>query len=294
MQAADDIIFESRDVEIFNIPDIKTKLDTLQNYFFPRLQRFLDIALLLVREVYEVDPLEKYTIVYRPSHRKNSKANWDADNVHIGIAGRRKIGRELNIKKADGSSYALHPSYLLLRIMPTGQMFVELSPFYLLGNENYIRCVKRFLIKNYYAFSILLNAGKIYYEDEDTFSSISSKLKGKYGFISYFTSWFKDEYPFKLSSTKHYFPINNQASINDLAQSFIFMFPILDACYDIAEGKTPIFKTHFSKLKAWMANAENQEHKEVERDETIPQLPELDSYRFVRAGLWYQVLMKDN
>ena len=51
MQNTDDIIFESRDVEIFNIPDTKTKLDTLQNYFFPRLQRLLDIALLLVRDI---------------------------------------------------------------------------------------------------------------------------------------------------------------------------------------------------------------------------------------------------
>lgn len=54
MQITDDIIFESRDVEIFNIPDTKTKLNTLQNYFFPRLQRLLDMALLLVREIYKL------------------------------------------------------------------------------------------------------------------------------------------------------------------------------------------------------------------------------------------------
>lgn len=42
MQTTDDIIFESRDVEIFNIPDTKTKLNTLQNYFFPRLQRLFE------------------------------------------------------------------------------------------------------------------------------------------------------------------------------------------------------------------------------------------------------------
>ena len=294
MQTVDDIIFESRDVEIFNIPDTKTKLNTLQNYFFPRLQRLLDMALLLVKEIYKIDPLEKYTFVYRPSHRKNSKANWDTYNVHIGIAGRRKLGRELKIKKADGSSYALHPSYLLLRIMPTGEMFIELSPFYLLVNEDYIRCVKRFLAKNYRVFSILLDAGKIYYEDEDPFSSVATKLKGKYGFKSYFSSWFRDEHPFKLSSAKHYFPINNQSAINDLVKSFVFMFPILNACYDIAEGTTPVFSNHFDNLKSWSIKSKDQEHGEVRRNETIPQLPELDSYKFVRAGLWYQVLMKDN
>ena len=59
MQTTDDIIFESRDIEIFNIPDTKTKLNTLQNYFFPRLQRLLDVALLLIKEVYKIDPLER-------------------------------------------------------------------------------------------------------------------------------------------------------------------------------------------------------------------------------------------
>jgi hypothetical protein len=36
-----EVIFEERDTQIFNIPDTKTKLSTLQNYFFPRLETLL-------------------------------------------------------------------------------------------------------------------------------------------------------------------------------------------------------------------------------------------------------------
>ena len=110
MQTTDDIIFESRDIEIFNIPDTKTKLNTLQNYFFPRLQRLLDVALLLIKEVYKIDPLERYTFVYRPSHRKDAKVNADYSEVYIGIGGRRNTKRQLKIKRPDGKAYSFHPS----------------------------------------------------------------------------------------------------------------------------------------------------------------------------------------
>jgi hypothetical protein len=36
-----DIRFEVKDAEIFRIPDTKNRLDTLQHYFFPRLEALL-------------------------------------------------------------------------------------------------------------------------------------------------------------------------------------------------------------------------------------------------------------
>ena len=60
MNTTEALIFESRDTEIFSIPDTKTKLNTLQNYFFPRLKRLLDEALLQVKEAYQIDPFERY------------------------------------------------------------------------------------------------------------------------------------------------------------------------------------------------------------------------------------------
>ena len=265
MQTMDDIIFESRDIEIFNIPDTKTKLNTLQNYFFPRLQRLLDVALLLIKEVYKIDPLERYTFVYRPSHRKDAKVNADYSEVYIGIGGRRNTKRQLKIKRPDGKAYSFHPSMLYFKVTPTGELSVELWPFSH-QSPTYIREIKRYLIENYETFLVILNAGKISYEDGDSFVSIVSRLN--------------DQHVFWLSSANHYFPIENQAAIHNLALSFAILFPVLDTCYDIAEGNTPIFTNHFDNLKTWLINIEDQEENEVEHNKTIPQIPELDRGAF--------------
>lgn len=280
MQTTDDIIFESRDVEIFNIPDIKTKLNTLQNYFFPRLQRLMDTALLFVREVYNIDPLEKYSFIYRPSHRKDAKVNADYNEVFIGISGRRDAKRQLKVVRPDGTNYAFHPSSLCFKVLPTGEMYVEFQPFGHYVDVGYIERVKEFLTENYNTFSIFMNNGKLSYEGGDDFDPVINRLK--------------DEHGFRLLSGNMYFPIENQSAIFDLIVSFALLFPVLDACHDIAEGTVPTFITHFDNFKAWMANSEENEQEDIGPNETVTQPPELDSYRFVRARLWYQVLMKDN
>lgn len=51
-----DIVFEERDTQIFNITDVKTKLSTLQNYFFPRLEILLRYTLNIISDVYRINP----------------------------------------------------------------------------------------------------------------------------------------------------------------------------------------------------------------------------------------------
>lgn len=128
MHSTDELIFESRDIEIFTIPDTKTKLNTLQNYFFPRLQRLIDMALGLVGEIYKIDPFEKYSFVYRPSHRKDAKFNADYNEVYIGIASRRNPNSSLKISKPDG-------------VLPTGDIYVEFLPFRYSVDSVYIKTV---------------------------------------------------------------------------------------------------------------------------------------------------------
>lgn len=173
-----------------------------------------------------------------------------------------------------------HPSYLYFKVLPTGEIYVELRPFNHYVDDAYVFSVKHFLTENYNLFSVIMNNGKFYYEGGDDFDPVIDRLR--------------DEGDFSLFSANHYFPIENQAAIHDLILSFALLFPVLDACYDIAEGTTPMFTSHFNNFKTWMATIGEYEHEVIEQDETMPQLPELDSYKFVRAGLWYQVLMKDN
>jgi hypothetical protein len=83
-----DIRFEAKDVEIFSIPDTKTRLDTLQNYFFLRLEGLVHDTVDLIQEIYGVHPYERMTITYRPSHRAKARRNVDYGEVHIGLRGR--------------------------------------------------------------------------------------------------------------------------------------------------------------------------------------------------------------
>ncbi|HEY9633429.1 MAG TPA: hypothetical protein V6D14_08485 [Coleofasciculaceae cyanobacterium] len=124
-----EIIFEQRDSEIFKIPDTRTRLDTLQNYFFPRLEVLLRHTLDVIQTVYDVNPYERMTFVYAPSHRKTARHNFDYGQVHIGLSGKRRTDRTLTIKRRDGKPFFLHPTYLTYNIDLQGGMFVKLLPF---------------------------------------------------------------------------------------------------------------------------------------------------------------------
>jgi hypothetical protein len=47
--------FEEKDAEIFKIADTTTRLDTLQNYFFPRLEVLLQDTVALVQDIYGIN-----------------------------------------------------------------------------------------------------------------------------------------------------------------------------------------------------------------------------------------------
>jgi hypothetical protein len=91
----DDVVFELKDTEIFKIPDTKTRIATVQNYFFPRLENLLIYTIDLIQEVYDVNPLERMTFVYYPSNRKNARQNREFYHVHIGLSGKRILNRNL-------------------------------------------------------------------------------------------------------------------------------------------------------------------------------------------------------
>jgi hypothetical protein len=124
-----DIVFELRDIEIFKIPRQKTRIATVQNYLFPRLELLLRHTLALIQEIYEVNPYERMTFVYCPSNRKSARENADFDWVHIGLSGKRRTDRELLIKRRDGKSFFFHPTYLTYNIELNGALCVEFLPF---------------------------------------------------------------------------------------------------------------------------------------------------------------------
>ena len=51
-----EIEFDEQDIDVFKIPDVNERIDTLQKHFFPRLELLIQDSLELVEEVYGIDP----------------------------------------------------------------------------------------------------------------------------------------------------------------------------------------------------------------------------------------------
>ncbi|KAA9341139.1 HNH endonuclease [Larkinella humicola] len=280
MTSSEALIFEARDTEIFSIPDTKTKLNTLQNYFFPRLKRLLDEALLQVKEAYHIDPFEKYNFIYSPSHRKEAKSNRDTDLVLIGVSGRRHFDRQLKVIREDGKPYAFHPASAIFQVTNAGRMSVSVRPFNW-WDDDYFWKLKKYFRQNYDEFTALLNQGNLSY------TSHTDQIQ-----LAPLKQMLRDEYFFEIQSSAVYLPVANPMAIDQLILDFVLLFPILDICYSLAEGVKPKFPEHVQALSTWLATRKQPVF--LKPDDQEIQMPELDSYRFVRAGLWYQVLARDN
>ncbi len=105
MLSQEKLLFERKDLAIFNIPDVKTRLDTIQNYFFPRLDILLTQSLELVQEIYKINPYERMTILRTPNHRKDAKENEGCSYVSIGVGEKRRHDRILKVFRRDGKPY---------------------------------------------------------------------------------------------------------------------------------------------------------------------------------------------
>ncbi len=283
-----EIIFEQKDVEIFKIPDIKTRISTVQNYFFPRLEFLLRFTLELVQDVYDVNPYETMTFVYKPSSRKDAKENFDFDEAHIGISGKRVATRQLTIKRTDGKPFAHHPTYLTYNIVPEGGIYVNLLPFRQKVDKNFIEAVSNLYRKNISLLAPIFTLNHISYTPAHRFITPDN----------IFIADEFESFEIELFSPTHFFPVNVERGLEKLIISFIALYPLVDSFVSIGEGKSPRLTEMLNKFTEWWLqdSEENVEDEEVvaESDTELDTIPELESYKFIRAGTWWSVLARDN
>lgn len=283
----DEVIFEQKDVEIFKIKDTKTKISTLQNYFFPRLEFVVRDALQWVQDIYEVNPYEKFTFVYRPSNRKDAKENREFSEVYVGISGKRQTDRFLTVKNKKGSPYKFHITYLVYQVLPEGSIEVQFF-FYQNADKNYINSIKKVIKKNEELLRAVFNTGEISHSGRRNLSNFPESLK----YDSDYTNFF-------LFSPTYYFPVRTDRGLQDLRFSFLILYPFLEATIDIAEGRKSCLDSRLEKFKEWWltpdedTNENDNEIGDLTGEDFSIQLPELESYKFVRAGLWWEVLARD-
>ena len=287
-----EIVFDLKDTEIFKIPDTKTRIATVQNYFFPRLEMLLRFTMALIQDIYDINPYETMMFVYYPNNRKTAKENKDFYWVHIGLSGKRQSNRDLKYKRRDGKPFKFHPTYLTFNIEFDGRMRVELMPFRQYVSAEFMSDVNSLFKENFDAMSSIFELQQISHTRSEQFIGLKNTLTGSTDEVNYWT---------RLYSPTYYFPIDDDRGLWDLALCFAALYPLLDSFNSLGEGAPVKLSEMIARFKEWFLDTEEIEEledtensQETANATEAADLPELDSYTFVRAGLWWAVLARDN
>jgi predicted DNA-binding antitoxin AbrB/MazE fold protein len=287
LSTLDEVIFEQKDVEIFKIKDIKTKISTLQNYFFPRLEFVVRDALQWVQDIYEVNPYEKMSFIHRPNNRKDAKENLVYPEVSLGISGKRRVDRLLKIRNKQGKPYNFHTALSGYTIFPEGKIEVGLY-FGRYADKKYVETIKSLLKQHEKDLQAIFNECEVSYWGDVRLTSLSNCLK-----------YDEDYTRFYFYSPTYHFPVDIHRGLHDLRIAFVALYPLLEATIDLAEGRKSKIELRLEKFKEWWLEP-NDDNEELSNntgtsvDDNLPiELPEMDSYKFVRAGLWWEVLARD-
>lgn len=279
--------FELKDVEIFKIPDTKTRISTVQNYFFPRLEILLRHSIVLIQEIYGVNPYERMTFVYYPSNRKTARQNRAFDYVHIELSGKRRFDRDLKFHRRDGKPFQLHPTYLTYNIHFDGSIRVEFLPFRQYVSVEFIAAVDELYKENFAALSPILGFHQITHDRNACFVDLNDAFVGERENVNFNL----------LYSPKYYFPANVDRGLWHLMLCFAALYPLLDSFNSLGEGEAPKLAEMLERLKEWYlaeVASDEEDNSSNENSKEPLNLPELDNYNFVRAGLWWSVLARDN
>jgi hypothetical protein len=103
-------------------------------------------------------------------------------------------------------------------------------------------------------------------------------------------------YRLAMATSPHHFPLDMRM-FSWLQGAFLVLYPLLEAWTALAAGESHRLGERVDAFKQWYVQG-LQKNAEAEAEPITPTpsesvLPELDSYTFIRAGLWWAVLARD-
>lgn len=272
--------FDAIDAEIFKIPDIATRLATLQGYFFPRMDRLALSTVSLIREIYDVDPLETMTVVHRPNHRGDAKANIDTAEVYVGLSAKRS-GQALHVYRDDGTPYRIWPSFLVFATDESGCLRASFRPFYV-GAESFRVEVRKVFSAHWDKLLPILEACRIAAVSERPWTTLQRSLSDQH------LSW---------DGPAWHFPLSDDAWLFRLKIEFGALFPLIDTTTRLARGEPARLDVLLSRFRDWHDRLGDAEDPAPEMatggDALAPVIDGLGSYSMFRPGLWWDILMRD-
>ncbi|GAC1471552.1 MAG: hypothetical protein NVSMB9_17860 [Isosphaeraceae bacterium] len=283
-QSIDELEFSQVDMQIFRIQDRRTRVNTLQNYFFPRLEVLLRHALGIVRELFSLDPFRTYRFAYHPNPREGTEAPEHCSSAMMGISGRFQSDRFLRFEGKNGGYLRSHPSALYFAIESEGYIQAQLLPLRYLTKPRTVSRISVILRQHASLINRFLLANQISYSSAIEADSLADALM----------NWETDPRGFYLFSPRFYFPSTPARGLIEVTQAFVALYPLFEALIHFGEGTKQTLAPSVEKTIDWLSEFSDEEPINAAlADVPEAQLPELESYRFVRAGLWWDVLARD-
>jgi hypothetical protein len=199
---------------------------------------------------------------------------------------KRRTDRTLTIKRRDGKPFFFHPTRLTYSVDSKGGLFVKLIPFNQGVDSQFVSAVADLIRDNLDALYSIFALTHISHSSAEQFVHIRNA----------FTNEEVGYNEIRLLSPLYYFPLDINRGLGNLILAFIALYPLLDSLFSIAEGEPTQLYKMLKKFNKWYRSDGKKYVQKLDSDyesSDLTDLPELDSYSFVRPGLWWSVLARD-
>lgn len=292
-----ELVIERRDLDIFKIEDEKTRLETLQSYFFPKLSYLVNIIIEMAKEIYDID-FTDFSIVKKPDNRKKAAKIYLSDAVHMGLSGKRCQEKDLIVYNRAGKLRKFPTFYLIIELSHTGEIQVVLLNQYGIFSEAKNKKLRERIhneLKKYSnRISCLLSTNHIAHSGAFWGETVFSMFKNPEIYEDFGEMFFGPIY---------YLPVSMENTLNSIIMQFIALLPILHTFIQMEKGQESqlgkLLDDYFSYMKNILDSPDlpelvsedrNKNQKEVELD----WLESTEDYKLIRPGLWWQILARDN
>lgn len=279
------IFLEAESLEAFKLTSPKEKVEALEATFRKPLESLVDDCLDLIQEIYQVEPNEKMTKVYKPSNRKDAEVNTVADVAYVGLSGHRRNSRKdspLSYPNRDGKPIYIHPAYLTINVYVSGVAVVDFLPFRTSVDPRFALKVCRLMREHLEALSGIFEKTGVLH------SSCSSQSSADFAALLQDSNFNprnkRDIDRIELHSYAYELPLSYD-DYWDLVLIFVALYPLLEVFIQIGNGEEPDLAQRLEKFNHYYGShfqsvpdsvAEETEVSVISEKDTALPAPEID------------------
>lgn len=259
-----DISFDEQDANLFLVDDARLRADALKHSVLPRLRVVMNVAISLIREIYEIEVLEDSIVSVYPNFRqkRENELRLHYDSAFVGLGGQRKA-KWPGFSRKDGKPVQILPFRFAFKLTQDG-LFTVLENGWLKGLDNKSsEALLRFHIENESIINPLCFHSGIcpevgWSEKLPILSSFQEHYRCCIDNLIFDSDFFGHSYHFPIS----------ELQLAELVYNFACFFPVYDSYIQIAKGFPPRIDSLIVKLRNWLQQVSGNNGNEAEPEES--------------------------